>query len=461
MVAVRPGPAAEAVLAAARSAARSLTLLDLKPLDRSAADLLIGPDRPAEDRARIFESSGGNPLLLEELAKGDAGAVPSGIVAAVSAELADLGDDALALVRAGSVLGDPFDSDLAAVTAELTPPTGRAAVDDLLARGLVRPSGAKQLTFRHPVIRTAVYESQPVVVRQRAHARAAAALDSLGAPLPSRARHLAHVAEPGDVESAAALREAARLVRGHAPSIAADWMLAAKRAAPPAELSSFSDLAEVLVQSGRLDEALAVAEEGLLFGEGSAGDRVRLVLAAASVERLLGRHEAARRRLVRAVDEPSVTESLAAEVAAALALSAYERGDYDELASWAEAARRGDGLVGAAASSMVALGHRFAGRIDEAGVGVGRCCGRRTGRDRRRAGRARRADDRDRVVARRRRAPRRRAAREQARVRRRAAGGQRCCRGAAAARRGAHPRAAGAHRGGGRGRPTAPRWRRG
>ena len=39
----------------------------------------------------------------------------------------------------------------------------------------------------------------------------------------------------------------------------------------PTELASFSDLAEVLVQSGRLDEALAVAEEGLLFGEGSAG----------------------------------------------------------------------------------------------------------------------------------------------------------------------------------------------
>ena len=105
------------------------------------------------------------------------------------------------------------------------------------------------------------------------------------------------------------------------------------------------------MQSGRLDEALAVAEEGLLFGEGSAEHRVRLVLAAASVERLLGRHEAARRRLVRAVDEPSVSRaSWPPRSAAALAISAYERGEYDELASWAEGARRGDGLVGAAAS---------------------------------------------------------------------------------------------------------------
>ena len=113
VVAARPGALADGVLGAARSAARSTTVLELAPLDRAAADQLIGTDRPAEDRARIFESSGGNPLLLEELAKGDAAAVPRGVVAAVSLELATLGEDALALVRAGSVLGDPFDSDLA------------------------------------------------------------------------------------------------------------------------------------------------------------------------------------------------------------------------------------------------------------------------------------------------------------------------------------------------------------
>ena len=47
-------------------------------------------------------------------------------------------------------------------------------------------------------------------------------------------------------------------------------------------------------------------------------------------------------------------------------VSAYERGEYDEVGSWAGAARGGDGLVGAAARSMLALGHRFGGRLDEA-----------------------------------------------------------------------------------------------
>ncbi len=374
VVALRPGSVAEALLGAARSAARPAAVIDVAPLDRPAADLLLGPDRSFEERARIFEEAGGNPLLLVELARAATTGVPGSIVAAVSRDLAALGADAVALVRAGSVLGDPFDHDVAAVVAELGPAAGPAGVDELVGSGLVLAPGgagsAKQLAFRHPVIRTAVYQSQPVAVRLRHHARAAAVLASLGASLPTRARHLAHVAGPGDLASAAALREAAALVRGHAPSIAADWMLAAKGAAPPEGMSSFSDLAEVLVQSGRLEEALATAEEGLLFGSGPAGDRVRLVLAAASVERLLGRHETARRRLLRAVAEPSGAEPLDAEIAAALALSAYENGEYVEIAGWAERARHGEGLVGAAAGSMLALALRLEGRSAEAEAAV-------------------------------------------------------------------------------------------
>jgi DNA-binding NarL/FixJ family response regulator len=292
--------------------------------------------------------------------------VSHGIVAAVSSEVATLTQDAVALVGAGSLLGDPFDSDLARLVAQLGREAGGEAVDELLARGLVRRAGSKSLAFRHPVIRTAVYESQSDVVRLRGHARAAEILGSLGASPPSRARHLAHTAAPGDAEDAALLRDAARLVRGHAPSISADWMRAAERAAPSSRLSSFSDLAEVLVQSGRLHEALEVAEEGLLIGEGPVEGRARLTMAAASVERMLGRHEGARRRLVRAVDEPGLDPSVGAELKAALAISAYLRGDYAETDGWATEAREGGGLVGTSSASLLAMGHRFGGRAERA-----------------------------------------------------------------------------------------------
>ena len=161
-------------------------------------------------------------------------------------------------------------------------------------------------------------------------------LAEAGSPLPSRARHLAHTAAPGDADAATLLRAAADAVGPSAPSIAADWLIAAKRVSPPADFGSFSDLAEVLVQSGRLGEALRVADEGLSFGAGSDAERVRLVLAAASVERLLGRHEASLRRLSRTFEEHKDTAT--ADLTAALALSAYERGDYADMDRWARLA---------------------------------------------------------------------------------------------------------------------------
>jgi DNA-binding NarL/FixJ family response regulator len=157
------------------------------------------------------------------------------------------------------------------------------------------------------------------------------------------------------------------MVRGQAPSIAADWLLAAKRASHPGDLAPYSDLAEALVQSGRLTEALEVSDEGLTLDTGTAMDRRRLHLAAASVERLLGRHDAALRRLTRSLAETDAREGRA-DVMAALALSAYERGDYEAMSRWAAQARAEnsvDPLVEGVCAAALAIGHRFAGLESE------------------------------------------------------------------------------------------------
>jgi DNA-binding CsgD family transcriptional regulator/tetratricopeptide (TPR) repeat protein len=365
VVSSRPGPAADAVLAAARAAGRPVTLVELAPLDRAAADSMVGPDRSEQDRGRLYEMSGGNPLLLEELAKaGPTDPVPHSIVAAMSAELSPLSPPARALVEAGALLGDPFDIDLATRIASLAPDVGLAAADELVERLLLRPtSSPRDLAFRHPVLRTALYEGLPVSRRLKGHARAAEVLQELGSPLPSQARHVAHAAAPGDLAAAQLLRAAAATVRCQAPSIAADWLLAAKRAVPPANLSMFSELAEVLVQSGRLDEALACAEEGLSFGRGTDEARLRLMLAAGSVERLMGRHDASRRRLLRALDT-SPGPATRAGLMAALVLSAYERGEYSEMATWASNARNETSaapVVRGVGAAILAMGYRFAG----------------------------------------------------------------------------------------------------
>jgi DNA-binding NarL/FixJ family response regulator len=364
-VAGRPGAVVDRLLTAARAAARAVTRVELAPLSRAAADQLVGRDRTEDERRRLYESAGGNPLLLLELARAvDPSAVPTNIVAAIAAELAVLEPPARALIDAGALLGDPFDVEVARAIAGLDADTALAAVDELVGRGLVQPTSTlSALAFRHPVVRSAVSEGQNPSLRIRGHRRAAEVLAAAGSPLTERARHLAPTAAPGEIETAAVLRAAARLVAGRAPTIAADWLVAAKRAVPPTEPEEFSELAEALVRAGRIGEALPVADEGLVFAHGTPADTTRLVLAAAAVERLLGRHEASRRRLVRALDR--VAGPRTADLHAALALSAYQRGDYEEMAAFAGKAVREDeaaNVVRGAAAAMLAVTDRFAGR---------------------------------------------------------------------------------------------------
>ncbi len=362
----RPGPVLSGMVAARRASGPGDALvLDLGPLAPEAVNRLLAEVPDAAARARIAARAGGNPLLLEELARGGGGPdAPSGVVAMVAAERAALGDAARALADAGAITGDPFDIDLAAAVAGLAPGTARDALDELTRADLVRPADTRRFTFRHPVVRSALAAGLPAGRRLALHAAAAAALEVAGAPAPERARHLVHVAAPGAAGSAGVLREAARLVRTPAPSTAADWLAAARRADPVGGAER-AELARALVEAGRLEEALAVVEEAT----GDAGDAAterRLAIAGAAVERMLGRHHAARRRLERAL-----TVADTARLRVELALCAYERGDGDRIAEHASAARAaagGDDLpVRAAAAALLAVALLYGGRRAQGG----------------------------------------------------------------------------------------------
>ena len=139
VVGLRPGPVADSLVAAARSAGVTYTVIDLEPLSRADADALVGVEVSDEERRRLYEVSGGNPMFLEELARSDpADGVPEGIISAVSADVARLGDTARALVEAGAVVGDPFDIDIARRTAGLDLSVALVAVDELVNRRIVR-----------------------------------------------------------------------------------------------------------------------------------------------------------------------------------------------------------------------------------------------------------------------------------------------------------------------------------
>ena len=62
-----------------------------------------------------------------------------------------------ALLDAAAVAGEPFEPDLASAVAELAQAEGLAALDDLLAADLVRPTQVpRRFIFRHPLVRHAV-----------------------------------------------------------------------------------------------------------------------------------------------------------------------------------------------------------------------------------------------------------------------------------------------------------------
>ena len=170
----------------------------------------------------------------------------------------------------------------------------------------------RRFAFRHPVVRTAVYAAIPVGTRLQAHAAAATELARVGAPLPVRARHLAHAAVSGDVDAARTLEAAALAVRPQAPGVSADWLKAAHRADPTPNGVAATVLAETLLEAGRLHEALEAVES---LDPQDDATLARSAVVGAAVERLLGRHDAAKRRLEGALEATGAAGPHAARLA--------------------------------------------------------------------------------------------------------------------------------------------------
>ena len=172
--------------------------------------------------AALQTATGGNPLFVGAVLDAVAreGTSPTaehaprllelgaqGVARAVGLRLARLRPEALALLRAASVLGDGVElrhaAALAGVEASALGPAAAALVRlDLLRR-------EDPLEFFHPVVRRAVYETLDVVERGAAHRSAAELLLEAGALPESAAGHLLRVAPQADPFVVSTLRQAA------------------------------------------------------------------------------------------------------------------------------------------------------------------------------------------------------------------------------------------------------------
>ena len=193
----------------------------------SAAAVLAagGCGAAGEVRERLLAEAGGNPLALLELPRGlsraqldgraalpDAiplspqlegvfrqriGRLPETAQTALLIAAADTTGDMPAVLRAMAGLGLPVD-----------------ALDPAEGAGLVRISGTA-ITFRHPLVRSALYQGATMSRRQRVHAALAGAFTG-EEHADRRVWHQALATLTGDEEVAAALEASARRSRARA-----------------------------------------------------------------------------------------------------------------------------------------------------------------------------------------------------------------------------------------------------
>ena len=349
-VAAREGRLPQRLALALADAQRDDRVLALRlpPLSESEAAELIGSAASA-----IYPQTGGNPFYLEQLARVGAAArgaadgveesVPPAVSSALAAELSDLAPDARRALEGAAVTGDPFEPALAAAAAELDEPAALRALDELVARALVRPAErARRFAFRHPIVRHAVYAATPPGWRLGAHARAAEELERRGAGPVERAHHVEPAARPGDEHAIELLASAATELQARAPRIAARYHAAALRLLPDAQRGRRGRMQRLLADAQAAAGDPEAARQTLLdaLHQAGAGERLALTVALANQEWWLGGHEDARRRLHVAFGElPAQASPDRVRLRLALALTALLACDLDEaLAQTSDAA---------------------------------------------------------------------------------------------------------------------------
>jgi DNA-binding CsgD family transcriptional regulator len=303
-------------------------------------------------RDRIVVETRGNPLALLELPQGlTAGQLADGFGAISAPELPSRIEESflrrletfpdetrmLLLVAAAEPVGDPLLLWRAVGSLGLS----RSAIDVAEADGLLVVG--QRVTFRHPLVRSAVYRAAPAERRRAAHLALADVTDRTTDP-DRRAWHLASAASGPDEEVAIELERSAdrAQARGGLSAAAAFLRRAVALSADPRRRGDRAlAAADLSLQAGSIDEALGLlrtAEVGAL----DALQRARLGVIRAMAVYAQGRGSDAPSLLLRAAEALEPFDLQAAREtyldAWSAALFAGHLGDGDDLQSVSRAA---------------------------------------------------------------------------------------------------------------------------
>ncbi len=374
----------------------SVSSIELGPLTSSAmAELLTTVSDRRLDAAAISQMitrAEGNAYYAEELlaAASDGSHLPAGLADLLLARVERLSADAQTVLRIAAVTGRRADDELVRRASGLDEPVYDSAVREAVAHQLLVPDDDQGYSFRHALLREAVYADLMPGERTRLHARLAELLagDQRLADVPGTAAELAHhYLASHDIPGAFAAsvragREAERLAapaeaHRHYDQALSLW----ERVADPEQLAGIGrgKLAyrSAISAADGGDLARAAAQLRRLLGYLSDGSDQALVSRAN--ERLayflndLGEEEEARRAAQAAVDalpaEPARWEY--ARALATQARSLLSLADSEPARARAEQARAAAGAALAPwveADALVTLGliHERSGQIDAA-----------------------------------------------------------------------------------------------
>jgi DNA-binding CsgD family transcriptional regulator len=387
-----PTRLAAALLAAERGGFGSA--VKLTPLSADEAQLLLGVGLDGATRATLYRETGGNPFYLEQLARaahprGRRLAVakeqpsadwapPSLVAAAIQDELSEISSDARLALDAAAVAGESFEPELVAAIANLPPTSVLGALDELVEVDVIRPSEApRRFRFRHPIVRTVVYQEMPSGWRLGAHARAATALAASHAPAVGYAHHVERSAKAGDEEAVTLMVSAARSAAPRAPLTAARWLRAALRLLGPASedarrLELLCETASAFAAAGASDDALAALEEALaLVPPEQVRERAEMIVKIADVKQHSVRRFESQAQLKEALASFPIPDSpTALALRLELAHDHFWRGEFSNMRQVAggasELALGHSEPMLILAQVLASLADLYRGRVDEA-----------------------------------------------------------------------------------------------
>ncbi|MBQ0910947.1 LuxR family transcriptional regulator [Streptomyces sp. RM99] len=311
--------------------------LDIGPLSGEAANRLLDrqPAPPVgRTRVRVLQEAAGNPLALIELARAAATRQPDGgtvegplpvtdrlerIFAQHARLLPEVTRRSLLLLAAADATDAPTaHRGLPQADDETWAPAERA--------GLVRRDGAR-ISFRHPLIRSAVYHAASF--EERGHAHLALA-ELLSEESDRRAWHLAAATTRPDEDVSAALRQTADRARrrgGYAAAAAALERAAELSPSRADQARLLTEAAAMAVFTGQLDWVDRLAAEV----RGRSDDPALISRASLATGRLMAlrrHHAAAFALLTRIAEEAADTRSpRLLEALAAAAVVRYYSGE--------------------------------------------------------------------------------------------------------------------------------------